>query len=108
MLFFKKKFPNDEVGNALSNLYNSGVNFKVKQTVHFFINVNDKDCGFKILESLKQKGLEGKLVENNKIYKIIYSKHMLLEYEELVNIQSILNKISNPLGGLSDFWELKK
>jgi hypothetical protein len=100
------KFPNNADGNALQSLYKDGVNFKKPQAVEFFVAVPNRATGEKLSQILKGEGFNCFLEQDDETeeWACSCSKKMLLNYNEIVKIQTELNNISKPHGGYSDGW----
>ena len=100
------KFPNDVDGDALRSLYKEGINFNKQHSVEFFVAVPDQATGEKLLQVLKGEGFNCFLEQDDETDEWVCccSKRMLLNYNELIKIQSELNNISKPHGGYSDGW----
>jgi hypothetical protein len=106
MNLFPKKFPKDEDGQVLKMLYKEGADFKKPQNIDFFIAVPDKMSGESILKALRDEGINCELEQDDEseewtCYCFI---KMLLVYEDIIDIQKLLDEKSKPHGGYSDGW----
>ena len=102
----RMKFPNDADGDALQSLYKDGLDFKKQHSVDFFVAVPDKATGEKLSRVLKEEGFNCFLEQDDETeeWACCCSKRMVLNYNELIKIQSKLNNLSKPLGGYSNGW----
>ena len=100
------KFPKDADGEALQSLYKDGLDFNKQQSVEFFVAVPDQATGEKLSQVLKKEGFNCFLEQDDETeeWACCYSKRMLLNYNELINIQKKLTILSKPHGGYSDGW----
>lgn len=102
------KFPNDDDGIVLKKLYKKGVNFKELHDVDFFVAVPDKVNGINISESIEKEGINCELYfsEESDEWTCYCYINMYLKYEDIIQIQQLLNDLSKPFGGYSDGWGL--
>jgi Regulator of ribonuclease activity B len=100
------KFPKDADGDALHSLYKDGLDFKKQHSVDFFVAVPDKTTGEELSQVLKEEGFNCFLEQDDETeeWACCFSKRMLLNYNELIQIQNKLNNLSKPHGGYSDGW----
>lgn len=101
------KFPNDEDGRVLETLYKHGFDFSKKHIVEFFIAVPSKDIGQVLLDLLSKKGFRSELGYSEEIreWTCYCITEMLVTHSNIVEMEKLLNTLSNPLGGYTDGWE---
>lgn len=102
-------FPTDADGQVLKILYKQGVDFKEPQHLDFMVAVPDKKNGQAVLEALKNDGFSCELEYDEEIeeWTCYCFITMFLKYEEIIEIQKQLDKLSKPHDGYTDGWGLK-
>jgi hypothetical protein len=100
------KFPNDEDGQVLKMLYKEGVDFKEPQNVDFFVAVPDKSSGEAVLKALRDEEFSCELEQDDETgeWTCFCFIQMLLNYDDIIDIQKLLDELSKPYGGYSDGW----
>ncbi|MCP1094503.1 ribonuclease E inhibitor RraB [Bacillaceae bacterium OS4b] len=106
MKLFPEKFPNDEDGQVLKMLYKQGVDFKESQDVDFFVAVPDKKSGESVLNALRDAGLNCELEKDDETedWTCYCFIKMFLNYEDIIDIQKRIDKLSKPYDGYTDGW----
>ncbi|WP_445493238.1 ribonuclease E inhibitor RraB [Niallia sp. 03133] len=99
------KFPNDEDGQVLNELYKYGLDFNSKHKVDFFIVIPDKLVGEKISKLVSKEDFEILIsMDEDGGWSCCCQKTIYLTYENVVNIQEYLDEVSSPFGGILDGW----
>lgn len=96
----------DGDADALRRLYTDGVDLNKPHSVNFFVVIPDKENGEKVKEIIEQHGFECSLEENKEFQEWTCNckKEMILEYNELIQVQNLLDKLCRPYQGFSDGW----
>ena len=99
-------FPNDADGNVLKQLYKSGVDFTKPQSVDFCVAVPDNENGNKVKEIMTSKGFSCIVDqdETSKAWTCYCTKKIMLNYDNIINIQKMIDDIAKPFRGYSDGW----
>ncbi|MFJ6207375.1 ribonuclease E inhibitor RraB [Lysinibacillus sp. NPDC092081] len=99
-------FPSDEDGQILKMLYDEGIDFNLEHNIDFFIACPSEKDAINIINDLSKKefSCEAFYDEESQEWSSIVYISAKLQYNTIVEIQSILNKIALPHGGYSDGW----
>ncbi len=108
MFLFRKtpKFPNDADGDALRRMWKQGKDLSKPHDVDFFVSIGSEEDGMKLQPLVEAQGFQCALEcdDDSEKWTLYCTKRMLLEYQQLLDTQALLHKLSKPFGGYSDGW----
>jgi len=114
-------FPDDADGSVLAELAAQGVDMSQPLLIEFPVDVSDEASANKILQAMTAAGYdscveydEGEPDEDGEIdpddeefgpsWTVFATVRMIPGYDEIVRIQSELDRLARPFGGKSDGW----
>ena len=113
-------YPDDADGAVLSDLAAQGIDMSQPLLIEFPIVVPDEATATQVNEALAAAGYETQIEydegepdfdpevddpeEFGPMWTVFANIQMVTEYNEIIRIQTDLNRISKPLGGKSDGW----
>lgn len=109
MFFFKKrepKFPDDADGHALYRIWKQGKDLSKPHNIDFFVALTGEEAGKKLQLLVEEQGFQCSLEQDSDTGKwtLYCTKRMTLNYQQLIDTQALLDKLSQPFGGYSDGW----
>lgn len=113
-------YPDDVDGAVLADLAAEGVDLRKVLTIEFFVAVPNEASAKKAAEAMSEAGYESQIIydegepdfdpetdEENEFgpsWTVYANIRMIPEYNEVMRIQSELDRITRPSGGKSDGW----
>ncbi|MCL1143422.1 ribonuclease E inhibitor RraB [Shewanella gaetbuli] len=102
------QFPDDDNGQMLAAMAESGIDLTRELDVDFFLVFEDKRDAESALEELSQQQANGELElnfdEETSQWEVIVCLTMVPEYEALVAKETQLNDFAKEFDGISDGW----
>jgi hypothetical protein len=114
-------YPNDEDGQVLERISQSGMDLSIPTTIEFAVAVRNEATSNQVAETLQQNGFvtevyydEGEADyceedgdEFGPSWSVYVPVNCVPSYENVVGNQQKINSIVKELGGIVDGWELK-
>lgn len=109
-------YPDDEDGYVLSEIAARGVDMTQPLVIDFFVAAPDEESANEIEAALKQAGYdahaeydEGEADDEDDdefgpSWTVFATIQLVPEYDEILRVQSELDKIADPYGGHADGW----
>ncbi|QBF81607.1 ribonuclease E inhibitor RraB [Shewanella maritima] len=102
------QFPEDDNGQMLAAMAESGIDLTKALDVDFFLVFDDQRDAESALETLVQDRAEGELEihfdEDTEKWEVIVCINMVPEYDALVAKEVALNEFAQEFDGISDGW----
>lgn len=102
------QFPDDDNGQMLAAMAESGIDLTLELEVDFFLVFEDKRDAESALEVLSKQDEEGELElnfdEDTSKWEVIVCTNMVPEYDALVAKEIQLNDFAKEFDGVSDGW----
>ena len=99
-------YPNDDDGDALRRIAESGSDMSQPMLVDFFIAVHDEQMARAVADAVGPKGYAIELDHDDEDddWSCCCSREMLLTHDAVVAAQAELQRLAEPLGGEVDGW----
>jgi hypothetical protein len=102
------QFPDDDNGQMLAAMAESGIDLTLELEVDFFLVFDDKRDAESALEVLSKQDEEGELElnfdEDSSKWEVIVCTNMVPDYDALVAKEIQLNDFAKEFDGVSDGW----
>jgi len=99
-----KNIHEDDTGIAIREIISNGVNIERTMDIDFFIDIQDEEDGNKIASEIKEKGFNTSLEydKEEKAWTCYCTKNMFLDYEAIIEIESLLDNVAKKYNGKID------
>jgi hypothetical protein len=97
-------YPNDDDGDALRNVADSGADMSSPMVIDFAVEVPDERTARRVAEVVAAHGFDPSISEDDDSWSVYCSKSMLATYEGVVAVQVELNELVSAYGGVCDGW----
>lgn len=99
-------YPNDEDGQALEQIETQGSDMSLPMEIDFFIAVPSVEAGEAVSSAIRRLGFSPsvELDDETGQWTCYAAKTMVATYESIIEAQSKLSQVSEPLGGSTDGW----
>src|SRR5580693_4585527 len=99
-------YPNDDDGDALRNVAESGADMSRPMVIDFSVEVRDEPTARRVAELVAAHGYDPSISEEDggQSWSVSCSKSMLATYEGVVTVQAELNELVKPHGGSCEGW----
>lgn len=99
-------YPDDEDGNALRNIAQSGSDMSRPMVMDFAIDASSKAIALACLAAIEDAGFDGELYqdEDDQRWAVYVAIRMIADYDGIVRTQKILGELVAEHGGTPDGW----
>jgi hypothetical protein len=102
----KHPYPDDADGDALRKVAEGGADMSRPMVIEFSVDVPDERAARRVAEVVAPAGFDPSLFHDDETdsWSVYCAKEMLATHENVIDVQSELNRLLQPHGGHCDGW----